>query len=460
MLASALRWLTGGLPRPALQPPFGDGNQFDPFAPFGGAGARRALRASKPARRAGAGLLAAGIGSRQFADAQRRPHRGRPRALAGAQQRLCQGGACARGRRRRWAPGIKPSALITSTGLRDTIQVAWAVWTDEADAEDVTDFYGLTRRVAREAFLAGECFVRFRPRFPQDGLSVPLQLQLMPSEQLPMYRLETVPDGQINAGGAIRMGIEFDRNLRDKRVAYWFFRSNPTDQTLSFTDALSQQSAGPRAGRRSDPRLRPGRGRSAARAHRLRRRHRQAVPARSLRRRGDRAAEAAGALRHLRRDVPGSGARCRRKATRWSRGPDDDPAVWGPGATVQLYPGEKVTFAQPAGVAGGYEPFQFRTLLQICAALGIPYAELSADLSKATYASIARRPAGLSRRGRSLPARRAGLSIPAQGVGALDGCRRSGRRHPRTHGIGLQRATGALSRHAGDHAAHARGSTR
>ena len=37
-LASALRWLTGGLPRPALQPPFGDGNQFNPFAPFGGAG--------------------------------------------------------------------------------------------------------------------------------------------------------------------------------------------------------------------------------------------------------------------------------------------------------------------------------------------------------------------------------------------------------------------------------------
>ena len=91
--------------------------------------------------------------------------------------------------------GIKPSSLVQDKPLRMAIQLAWAAWTDECDAEDVTDFYGLTRRIAREAFLAGECFVRFRPRLPQDGLDVPLQLQLLPTEQLPMWRLETVPDG-------------------------------------------------------------------------------------------------------------------------------------------------------------------------------------------------------------------------------------------------------------------------
>ena len=385
-LASALRWLTGGLPRPALQPPFGDGNQFNPFAPFGGAGGAvpSGLEAGSTRRRMAYWQPASAHVNSLMRSAG-------PNVIARARW-LVRNNGYAKAALRAWSaatvgPGIKPSALITSTGLRDTIQVAWAVWTDEADAEDVTDFYGLTRRVSREAFLAGECFVRFRPRFPTDGLSVPLQLQLMPSEQLPMHRLATVPDGQINAGGAIRMGIEFDRNLRDKRVAYWFFRSNPTDQTLSFTDALNQQLLvrvpAEEVIHVFDPveagQLRGLTGYAAAIVKlfqldlyddaEIERQKQQARYATFV----EMSQEVALAMQE--------------EGNPLEPRPDDDPAVWGPGATVQLYPGEKVTFAQPGGVAGGYEPFQFRTLLQICAALGIPYAELSADLSKATYAS-------------------------------------------------------------------------
>ena len=42
----------------------------------------------------------------------------------------------------------------------------------------LTDFYGLQAMVAREMFVAGECFVRMRPRRAEDGLLVPLQMQL------------------------------------------------------------------------------------------------------------------------------------------------------------------------------------------------------------------------------------------------------------------------------------------
>ena len=35
-------------------------------------------------------------------------------------------------------------------------------------------------------FIAGEVFFRFRPRRLQDGLTVPLQLQMLPSEMLPI----------------------------------------------------------------------------------------------------------------------------------------------------------------------------------------------------------------------------------------------------------------------------------
>ena len=127
------------------------------------------------------------------------------------------------GHRGRGYQAVEPGAGQRTAHV---IQLAWTAWTDQCDAEDVTDFYGLTRRIAREAFLAGECFVRFRPRLPQDGLDVPLQLQLLPTEQLPMWRWRRCPRaGQCRRTD--RMGIEFDRNVRDRRVAYWFLRSTP-----------------------------------------------------------------------------------------------------------------------------------------------------------------------------------------------------------------------------------------
>ena len=65
------------------------------------------------------------------------------------------------------------------------MQRLWLAWTDDADAEGLTDFYGLQRRAAREVFMTGEVFLRFRPRRPEDGLVVPLQVQMLPSEMLP-----------------------------------------------------------------------------------------------------------------------------------------------------------------------------------------------------------------------------------------------------------------------------------
>lgn len=274
--------------------------------------------------------------------------------------------------------GIKPSSLVEDEALRDRIHQLWNVWTDEADAEEVTDFYGLSRRVSREAFLAGECFIRLRPRFPQDGLSVPLQLQMLPAEQLPLAKLETAPNGN-----QIRLGIEFDRNLRDKRVAYWFYRSNPTDATVTFRDALLQNQL-VRVPAEDvihvfDPveagQLRGTTGYAAAivKLFQL-----DAYDDAELERQKQQSRYATFIETPEEHDDDGNPLVPR---------PEDDDLAYAPGATVQLYPGEKVTHSQPGGMPSGYEEFQYRTLLQICAALGIPYAELSADLAKATYAS-------------------------------------------------------------------------
>ena len=120
--------------------------------------------------------------------------------------------------------GIKPASLVGDPVLKENIQAAWLRWTDESDAEGLTDFYGQLRRAARELFIAGEVFIRFRPRLLSDGLSVPLQLQMLPAEQLSSTMSEPVEGGNV-----VRQGVEF--NKIGQRVAYWFWRNHPGDIT-------------------------------------------------------------------------------------------------------------------------------------------------------------------------------------------------------------------------------------
>jgi len=57
--------------------------------------------------------------------------------------------------------GIKPSSGIADPALKDRVQRLWLRWTDESDAEGLTDFYGQQRRAARELFIAGRCSSAF-----------------------------------------------------------------------------------------------------------------------------------------------------------------------------------------------------------------------------------------------------------------------------------------------------------
>lgn len=53
-----------------------------------------------------------------------------------------------------------------------------------------------------------------------------------------------------------------------------------------------------------------------------------------------------------------------------------------PGQITMLEPGEEVQTSTPADFGRTYKPFQYRTLLQVSAALGVPYAYLSNDMLK------------------------------------------------------------------------------
>ena len=262
--------------------------------------------------------------------------------------------------------GISPNSSIEQASRKDALQRLWLAWTDDADAEGLTDFYGLQRRAAREVFMTGEVFLRFRPRRAEDGLSVPLQIQMLPSEMLPLAHNTVDANGNL-----IRQGIEFD--LIGRRVAYHFLRRHPGDSTD------------------------PGFSGETVR-----------VPASEILHIID--PVEAGQLRGVSRFAPAivklflldqyDDAELDRKKVAamyamfvTSPAPDnplappDEEYEVAPGQVVRLDPGEDVTVSAPADSGSTYEPFQYRTLLQISAALGIPYGYLSNDGAKGNFSN-------------------------------------------------------------------------
>ena len=270
--------------------------------------------------------------------------------------------------------GIKPSSLVTDGDLKKAIQAAWLRWTDEADADGLTDLYGLQGLAAGAMFEAGECFVRFRPRRPGDGLSVPLQLQVLESELLPLTHNE-----DLGTRGEIRSGIQFDPIGR--RVAYHFLKRHPGEtsirggmsheRTIVPASEVMHLYRPLRPGQiRGQPEITP----AMVRLYLLD----QYDDAELDRKRV--AAMFAGFITR-----PDNG-----ETVIPTESVSDETAVASlePGTMQVLLPGEDVKFSEPSEVGGSYEAFQYRTLLAISSALGLPYHAVSADVGKANYSSL------------------------------------------------------------------------
>jgi len=118
--------------------------------------------------------------------------------------------------------GINPRPKTEDPVLRKLLQELWEDWVEESDADGLTDFYGQQALIARTVETAGECFVRIRPRSLDEGLAVPIQLQVLAPEFVPHDKFETVSGGNV-----IRAGIEFEPS--GKRAAYMMYRSHPRE---------------------------------------------------------------------------------------------------------------------------------------------------------------------------------------------------------------------------------------
>ncbi|MCK4135633.1 phage portal protein (plasmid) [Ralstonia solanacearum] len=281
--------------------------------------------------------------------------------------------------------GIKPQSLSTDDAFKADVQALWRDWTQEADAAGQTDFYGLQALACRAMLEGGECLIRLRPRRPEDGLTVPLQLQLLEAEHLPMTLNVDLPPtaGASGPGNVVRSGIEFDGLGR--RVAYHLYRSHPDDGRLA---PMSGQGGLDTV--RVDASeiihlyrvLRPGQirgepwlSRALVKLHELD----QYDDAELVRKKT--AAMFAG---FVTRQSP--------EDNLMGEGLPDEAGIslvgLEPGTLQILEPGEDIKFSDPADVGGSYGEFLRTQFRAVAAALGITYEQLTGDLTGVNYSSI------------------------------------------------------------------------
>lgn len=120
--------------------------------------------------------------------------------------------------------GIKTAIQTPNKKAAKLLQAAYLAWAEstECDADGLHDIYGLQELVARGVVESGEMLVRRRWRRASDGLTVPLQLQVLEGDFI-----DTAKDTVLSNGNIVVQGVEFDKLGR--RVNYWLFDQHPGD---------------------------------------------------------------------------------------------------------------------------------------------------------------------------------------------------------------------------------------
>jgi lambda family phage portal protein len=275
--------------------------------------------------------------------------------------------------------GIKPQSMITDVALREAIHALWWDWCEEADAAGLTDFYGLQALGVRAMLEGGEAFIRIRYRRPEDGLVVPMKLQVLEPEHVPVT-YNAVADN----GNAIRCGIEFDGLGR--RVAYWMYRSHPFDALLTPMSGAGGNLVPVRVPAAEVIHLfrvlRPGQIRGEPWLARA------LVKLNEL----DQYDDAELVRKKTAAMFAGFITRLSPEDTLLGEGAADASGValagLEPGTMQILEPGEDIKFSQPADVGSSYSEFMRQQFRAVAAAMGITYEMLTGDLTQVNYSSI------------------------------------------------------------------------
>ena len=276
--------------------------------------------------------------------------------------------------------GINPRWQVNDPTLKLGLQKLWEDWVDEADFAGVLNFYGLQSLICRGLIDAGEILVRLIPRRPEDGLSVPLQIQLLEADHLDVA-YSTIWEN----GNEIRMGIEID--AEGKRVAYHLWPEHPGEAFIT-NHNIAQRIRVPAAEilhifrplRAGQMRGRPWFSSIIVKIHELD----QYSDAELVRKKG--AAMFGGFI------TEASGMTGDASAFFGIRGDNDsenrDVVALEPGTFPILPRGLDVKFSQPVDVGQTYEVWLKQNLRETAMGIGVTYEQFTGDLSGVNYSSI------------------------------------------------------------------------
>jgi lambda family phage portal protein len=268
------------------------------------------------------------------------------------------------------------SSNVVGTGIVAKVpkeaQAAWDAWCRECDADGLLDIYGIQALVGDTLFESGEALIRFRIRRTEDGMTVPLALQVLEPDYL-----DTSKTGAATGGGWYANGIEY--NAIGQRVAYWLFNTHPGDANKIGKSLVSRAVPADEV-LHIFKRERPGQNRGVPRlaASILRMRDLDDYEEAELVRKGIESCFAAFVTTEDEGQQMGpaeTGSDGRRIES------------LGAGMIQYLKPGQGVEFGAP-NASGGYAEYTRTQLRAIAAGIGITYEQLTGDLTGVNYSSI------------------------------------------------------------------------
>ena len=272
--------------------------------------------------------------------------------------------------------GIQPHPQHPDTAIRKQQKQLWNDWIGESDADSMLDFYGQQTLAARAFFGDGEVLVRRRLRRLDCEQSVPLQVQLLEGDMLPVDKNEPRP-----SGGEIVNGVEFDAD--DQRVAYHLLRRHPGEYNRLSKFGMQTVAVPAEDVSHVFQVLRPGQVRGVPELSTV------LLRLHSLDNFDDAVL--------FRQEVSNLFAGFVTKPATPADGPGEIDPLTGqpveydtdgyspivslePGSMQELAPGEDVRFATPPGAGADYGPFMRQQLMAAAASVGMPYELLTGDL--------------------------------------------------------------------------------
>lgn len=271
--------------------------------------------------------------------------------------------------------GMMPMPVGLSAARKKALLKAFYDWCKICDADGVLDFFGLQATVCDEEFEAGEVFIRLIRSVDQ-----PLKLRLMTSEQLP-YSVLSAPDKPLTH--TIRLGIETDEE--DRRVAYHFYRYHPGDGTATTADRVRTVRIP------AEDILHVFKPRQPGQLRGLPRTLGALVPANKLSDYDDttleRAISGSKVSGIIKKGSTDRGTESGVMAGAKSNGDGTATLDFETGTILELEQDEDWVTVAPPDPGANYGEFTYRNSSQACAAMGVPYLEVTGDLRKATFSA-------------------------------------------------------------------------